>query len=59
MHRLSSTYLINKIVLIELQRIKQGLILELILMRSEVVGDDCSVKHNQRNFSFINPTVGI
>lgn len=59
MYRLSSTYLINRIVLIELQRIKQGLILELILMRSAAVGDDCSIKYNQRNVSFINPIDGI
>lgn len=59
MYRLSSAYLINRIVLIELQRIKQGLILELILMRSVAVRIDCGVKYNQRNVSFINPTDGI
>lgn len=49
MYRLSSAYFINRIVLIELQRIKQGLILELILMWSVAVGDDSGVKYNQRN----------
>lgn len=56
MYRLSSAYFINRIVLIELQRIKQGLILELILMWSAAVIDDSGVKYNQRNVSFINPT---
>lgn len=50
MYRLSSAYFINRIVLIELQRIKQGLILGWILMRSAADGEDCSVKNNQKMF---------
>lgn len=59
MYRLSSAYFINRIVLIELERIKQGLILEWILMRCAAVEDECGVKYNQRNVSFVNPTDGI
>lgn len=56
MYKSSSAYFINRIVLIELQRIKQGLILEWILISSAAVGDKCGVKYNQRNVSFINST---
>lgn len=59
MYRLSSAYFINRIVLIELERIKQGLILEWILMQCAAVEDEYGVKYNQRNVSFVNPTDGI
>lgn len=54
MYRLSSAYFINRIVLIELRRIKEGLILKLILMRSAAVRDDCNVKYDHRNVSFVD-----
>lgn len=50
MYRLSSTYLINGIVLIKLQRIKQALILELILIRFEAVTAEQSAS-DERYFS--------